>query len=135
MPDQIHTVDIVVPRFRIGDPGRKFQVEMALVRRRREGTAFYGYLALPGGKLEENDYDLLQAARRELLEEVGLDIPECNFYQVGTYARLGRDPRPGRWISTLYVVAPLFPGQHIIEDGPQDKTECSLEWLTIEHAR
>jgi 8-oxo-dGTP pyrophosphatase MutT (NUDIX family) len=49
--------------------------ELLLIRRaEREGDPWSGHMALPGGHLEPSDPDLLATARRETLEEVGLDL-------------------------------------------------------------
>jgi 8-oxo-dGTP pyrophosphatase MutT (NUDIX family) len=46
-----------------------------LVRRtERAGDPWSGHMALPGGHEHAEDADLLQTARRETLEEVGLDL-------------------------------------------------------------
>jgi 8-oxo-dGTP pyrophosphatase MutT (NUDIX family) len=46
-----------------------------LVRRaEREGDPWSGHMALPGGHEHESDRDLLDTARRETLEEVGVDL-------------------------------------------------------------
>ncbi len=46
-----------------------------LVRRaEREGDPWSGDMALPGGHEHQTDRDLLQTAKRETLEEVGLDL-------------------------------------------------------------
>lgn len=46
-----------------------------LVRRaEREGDPWSGHMALPGGHEHPSDRDLLQTAKRETLEEVGLDL-------------------------------------------------------------
>lgn len=125
MEQQIHTVDLIIPRYKYG--ALKVELEIPLVRRLRPGTAYYGHLALPGGKLEESDYDLPEAAQREAHEELGLVIPTNRLTQIGTYATLGRDPRPGRWISTLFLASPgpwQFPGS-------KDKQECRVEVMTL----
>jgi 8-oxo-dGTP pyrophosphatase MutT (NUDIX family) len=43
-------------------------------RTRRPDDPWSGQMAFPGGRLEENDRDALGAARRETLEEVGLNL-------------------------------------------------------------
>jgi 8-oxo-dGTP diphosphatase len=66
------------------------------------GTPPYlGACALPGGFVEAAE-DLDQAARRELLEETGLDAAGLHIEQVGTYGDPRRDPR-GRVFSVSYM--------------------------------
>ena len=51
------------------------RVELLLIRRAlREGDPWSGHMALPGGRQEAGDADELWTARRETLEEVGLDL-------------------------------------------------------------
>ena len=78
------TADIVV--FTVRDD--RFQI--LLVERGR--PPFLGRLALPGGFLQR-DESAEQAARRELLEETGLDAGIRHLEQLGTYSEPDRDPR------------------------------------------
>jgi 8-oxo-dGTP pyrophosphatase MutT (NUDIX family) len=49
--------------------------EVLLIRRAEsEGDPWSGHMALPGGRHDATDADLLATARRETLEEVGLDL-------------------------------------------------------------
>ncbi|MFI5307712.1 MAG: NUDIX hydrolase [Polyangiales bacterium] len=49
--------------------------ELLLIKRaERDGDPWSGHMALPGGHLDPGDPDLLATARRETLEEVGLDL-------------------------------------------------------------
>jgi len=70
---------------------------LLLIARRNE--PFRGLWALPGGFLEP-DEDLDSCARRELLEETGLDAPALR--QFGVFSDPRRDPRE-RVISVAYV--------------------------------
>ena len=77
-------------------------LRVALVRREDGSDAFPGAWALPGGFLKAGeDPDLEACARRELLEEVGVEAPHLDL--VGVYSALGRDPRPERVISVAYM--------------------------------
>jgi 8-oxo-dGTP diphosphatase len=66
---------------------------------RRKHDPFAGKWALPGGFIEM-DETLEASARRELLEETGLEVGEVE--QLGTFGDPGRDPR-GRTISVAYL--------------------------------
>lgn len=55
-----------------GDPRTP---ELLLVKRSvRQGDPWSGHMALPGGHAQPEDGDLLETARREALEEVGIDL-------------------------------------------------------------
>jgi len=61
-------------------PGEVVGVEALFVRRARvEGDPWSGHVALPGGRADSGDADLLDTARRETLEETGLalDRDDC----------------------------------------------------------
>jgi 8-oxo-dGTP pyrophosphatase MutT (NUDIX family) len=61
-----------------------------LIIKRPEGTHAGGLLSFPGGKVEEideqNEWDILRlAAKREILEEVGLDLKDYLKYIISNY--------------------------------------------------
>ena len=66
----------------------------------RGSDPFQGKLAFPGGFVEI-DEDLETAARRELLEETGVEAPS-HIEQLAAYGRPGRDPR-GRTVTIAYL--------------------------------
>lgn len=54
---------------------RRGGLEALLIRRARaEGDPWSGHMALPGGRRDRSDADLLATARRETLEETGVDL-------------------------------------------------------------
>jgi 8-oxo-dGTP pyrophosphatase MutT (NUDIX family) len=55
-------------------------LSVLLVRRaERAGDPWSGHMALPGGHFQREDNDLLTTARRETLEEVGLDLSHAEL--------------------------------------------------------
>ncbi|WP_026838440.1 NUDIX domain-containing protein [Gillisia sp. JM1] len=66
---------------------------------KRKNEPFKNSWALPGGFLEETE-NLKEGAKRELLEETGLEVEVLN--QLKTYGDLNRDPR-GRTISIAFI--------------------------------
>ncbi len=71
-------------------------IEILLIKRGNE--PFRDMWALPGGFVDM-DEDLVDAVKRETLEETGINID--NFRQFKTYGKPGRDPR-GRNISVVF---------------------------------
>lgn len=67
---------------------------------RRRNPPFAGQFALPGGFVDPGE-TVEAAARRELLEETGLEARELRL--AGVYSKPGRDPR-GWTISIAYLV-------------------------------
>ncbi|MEA3448507.1 MAG: NUDIX hydrolase [Bacteroidota bacterium] len=66
---------------------------------RRKNPPFQGKWALPGGFVDM-DEDLIDAVKRELQEETGLEL--SGFRQLKAFGKPGRDPR-GRNISVVFV--------------------------------
>lgn len=59
--------------------------------------------ALPGGHVRWENENLIDAARRELTEETGIELSRDDLVQIGAYGDVGRDPRSGRTISVAFV--------------------------------
>ena len=51
---------------------------LIFIERADDGHVHSGQIALPGGKVEQHDKDLLATALRETKEEIGIDAKEIN---------------------------------------------------------
>lgn len=110
------TADCVI--FGITDDGERC---LLLVQRGRD--PFAGMWAFPGGFLEENE-TLEQCARRELMEETGLDTP-VRFEELKSFSAVDRDPR-GRTITVAFLAeVPLSQVK-----GGDDAAEA--RWFTLD---
>jgi 8-oxo-dGTP pyrophosphatase MutT (NUDIX family) len=81
------------------------ELEALLIRRaERDGDPWSGHVALPGGREEAGDPDLLTTARRETYEETGLELGEADL--------LGQldDLHPTRGLRPPIVVRPYVFG-------------------------
>ena len=80
--------------------------ELLIIKRaEHEGDPWSGHLALPGGRAEPQDADLLITAARETYEEVGIDL-------------LGPNGSRDRFIGQLPLIVPTNPGLPQIEITP-----------------
>lgn len=75
----------------------------------RKNDPYKDCWALPGGFVDM-DETLKDAARRELNEETGVDLPNATdgIIEVGAFGNPGRDPR-GRTISIAYTIMLSIP--------------------------
>lgn len=96
-PRPMVTVDVVVVT-------EEAKPRVLLIRRKHD--PFAGRWAIPGGYVDMNE-PLEEAAKRELLEETGIQLKRLE--QIGAFGNPGRDPR-GRTISVVYL-ARVNPNQ------------------------
>ncbi|MGH9803362.1 MAG: NUDIX hydrolase [Blastocatellia bacterium] len=80
---------------------------LIIKRAEREGDPWSGNLALPGGRAQANDTDLLATAARETHEEIGVDLHSSGEF-IGQLPLIStRNPRlPALEISPLVAIAP-----------------------------
>lgn len=110
------TVDLVILTVLGG------RLQVLLIERGVE--PFAGSWALPGGFVETGE-GLVEAARRELVEETGLG-EGVHLEQLATYGEPDRDPR-GRTVSVAYVALLPSAGE------PQAGSDASAaQWVPIE---
>ncbi|MET8753424.1 NUDIX domain-containing protein [Streptomyces sp. NPDC004667] len=100
-PSVLLTVDLVILTLREG------RLHLLLVERGED--PFRGMLALPGGFLNHDGEEILDAAHRELIEETALSSGWVHLEQLALYGDSGRDPR-GRVLSVAHLaIAPGLP--------------------------
>lgn len=93
---------------------------------RRGNEPFAGKWALPGGFVNEGERSI-DAARRELEEETGIDIGSADLLaHIGIYDTPGRDPR-GWTVSAAYATE--LPGQPTAQ-GRDDASEA--QWHRVD---
>lgn len=121
-PPAALAVDLVV--FAIA----KKVLHVALVE--RGAQPFLGSWALPGGFVGP-DEDALNAARRELAEETGLELGEQRVLveQLATYTSPERDPRM-RVVSVAHLVLLAGDG-HNLPDLKADTDAASAHWQPV----
>ncbi|WP_034917437.1 NUDIX domain-containing protein [Gillisia sp. CAL575] len=101
---------------------------------KRKNDPFKNQWALPGGFLEESE-NLKEGAKRELLEETGVEVDALK--QLKTYGSLNRDPR-GRTISIAFIGK--VKNDVIIKAGDDAKTAGwfrlnELPGLAFDHSK
>lgn len=93
-----------------------------LIRRAdREGDRWSGHLAFPGGRWTPGDEGLVDTARRETREEVGLDLPAASL--IGTLDDLA----PRTSVLPPILVRP-FVFHHPTRDPPLLNHEVAEAW-------
>ena len=86
-------------------------LELFVIKRaEKSGDPWSGHMALPGGGREPGDKDAYDTARRETLEEVGIDLDEGRF--LGYLDDVGPRRNPGQLVvSTVVVAIDAEPGR------------------------
>ncbi|HEX7310793.1 MAG TPA: NUDIX domain-containing protein [Gaiellaceae bacterium] len=113
-------------------------LHVLLVRRGEE--PFKGMWAIPGG-FKRADETLGEAARRELAEETGVDVPSL-LTQFGAYGDPGRDPRMNvvtvAYLAVLRDVGAVVAGTDAadaalvpVSDILEERTELAFDHMRI----
>lgn len=117
----------IVLRERGGD------VEVLLIRRAlREGDPWSGHAALPGGRVDPDDPSIEYTAKREVREELGVDLDAIGATLLG---RLSDHPRAGRRWST-FAVTPVvlsIEGDPSLTLAPQEVADA--RWVALSKLR
>jgi ADP-ribose pyrophosphatase YjhB (NUDIX family) len=99
--------------------------QILLVKRKNE--PFRGYMAIPGGFVNEGE-TVEDAAKREVREETSLDIELVDI--LGVYSDPKRDPR-GHIMSTVFIAyVPVNRNKSVEALAADDASE--LEWIDLE---
>lgn len=92
-----------------------------ILRAKKEGDPWSGQMALPGGHRETIDADLVETARRETHEEIGLDLNQAGRY-LGSLAGIRANPRAGfdlvvtpQVFALEDIAVPLQPNEEVAE--------------------
>ena len=106
---------------------RDLGLELLVIRRsENEHDPWSGHMALPGGGREPGDESAYDTARRETLEEVGIDLDEGRF--LGRLDDVGPRRLPGQLVVSTVVVA------IDAEPGPLDPREVvEAFWVPVDH--
>ncbi len=114
------TADIVALTLRDG--------QLCVLLIRRSSSVFTGRWALPGGFVHI-DESLQDAAYRELREEAGIAPDAVRLEQLRTYGDPGRDPRPERVVSVVWLAL----GADLPDPTP-DTDADRAEWVPVDEA-
>lgn len=119
-------------------------LHVALIRRTYDGSVHSGQISFPGGEIESVDKDLLDTAKRELYEEIGVReekykvikeltdiyIPPSNFY-VQPYLAICHTP-PVFCKQDLEVAEVLqVPVEQVLDDNNLINTQLKSAYDTI----
>jgi 8-oxo-dGTP pyrophosphatase MutT (NUDIX family) len=102
--------------------------ELLFIKRaEREGDPWSGHMAFPGGRRDPGDASLLDTARRETLEEIGVDLraaarPVARLPDIAPFSRL---PRP------ITVTPFVFSLEHPATLAPNEEV-ASIVWAPLE---
>jgi 8-oxo-dGTP pyrophosphatase MutT (NUDIX family) len=101
-------------------------LELLIIRRtENEHDPWSGHMALPGGSREPGDESVYDTARRETLEEIGIDLDEGRF--LGRLDDVGPRRMPGQLVVSTVVVA------IDTEPGPLDVREVAEAfWVPVD---
>lgn len=96
---------------------------------RLPGTRMAGTFSAPGGGIDPEDASIPAAARRELAEETGLDLPEARFHYLGKLTATGEDWQP---VGGHFFLLPLEEGEELKHTEPEQ--HGPWKWYTFSEA-
>jgi 8-oxo-dGTP pyrophosphatase MutT (NUDIX family) len=104
------------------------QLEVLLIRRaEHEADPWSGHVALPGGRREERDTDLLETARRETEEEIGIPLA-----RIGELLGLLDEVAPRNPLLPPLVIAPYVLAVPPATEAVPDRREVDAAiWVPL----
>lgn len=131
--------DPVVPRVEPGGPRHAAVAlvirvaptpDLLLIRRSESpGDPWSGHMALPGGRLEERDPDLLATALRETREETGMVLER----EVEFAGRLPRVTPLTRRLPPVSVLPHVFLARRELDARVASREVASVHWVPLPH--
>jgi 8-oxo-dGTP pyrophosphatase MutT (NUDIX family) len=107
-------------------------LELLLIRRAElHGDPWSGHVALPGGRRQQEDPDLLHTARREVEEEVGIAAGRVGLYLGALDEVAPSSPRLPPIVIAPYVIA-VPPETHAV---PEPREVQAALWVPVEALR
>jgi 8-oxo-dGTP pyrophosphatase MutT (NUDIX family) len=101
------------------------QIAVLLAQRRiSESDPWSGNVAFPGGKYEESDGEIMNTAKREVMEECGIDVGKCEL--LGTLD----DTMPGNKSIAVTPFVVLAPKSIIVRINEREIT--GYVWIPID---
>jgi 8-oxo-dGTP diphosphatase len=116
------TSDVAVVILFDGDPASGYAAGRMLINLRPQQAFFGGWWEWPGGK-RQGEESLEQCARRELLEEIGLEAQQLAEYERRVVAH------PDREVNVVFFIGRVKPGQAAKQDAMMHR------WVTPQEAR
>lgn len=122
--------DIVALGLRVSDPAywraqEDMKVSLVLVRRGRSTQV--GKWALPGGFFLTKDPDFEMCARREMLEETGLEVRA--LIPMGTFSNVGRDGRG--WVMSIPYLAIINKSDMFVARPRGGDDAVEAKWFDV----
>ncbi|HEX8907377.1 MAG TPA: CoA pyrophosphatase [Longimicrobiaceae bacterium] len=103
------------------------EVELLLIHRaEREGDPWSGHMALPGGRMQEEDADLAATAARETLEEVTIDV-RAGGRLLGELDELAPRSAP---VPSIVVAPFVFHVPADVEPRPNHEVQVAV-WVPV----
>jgi 8-oxo-dGTP pyrophosphatase MutT (NUDIX family) len=103
---------------------------LLITRAERAGDVWSGHVALPGGRSEPGDRDIVDTARRETMEEVAVDLATPGSILLGALDVL----QPMSSYLPQIVVHPLV--WHVREAEPRLSDEVAgVHWVELDYLR